>query len=82
MSAIEHELVAKISRLSADQQRKVLEFVQMLEAPIQTAYSARDLMKLPHEERKRLMQAALALAADEDFETFEAYSEEDFDESS
>ena len=44
--------------------------------------SAHELMKLSLEEHKRLIEEAFALAADEDFETFEAYSEEDFDESS
>ena len=40
-------------------------------------YSARELMKLPFEERNNLVMAALELAVDEDFEVFEAYSEED-----
>jgi hypothetical protein len=47
-----------------------------------TPYSARDLMKLSLEERISLIEAAFTLAANEDFETFEAYSEEDFDKSS
>jgi hypothetical protein len=33
-------------------------------------------MQLPAEERQRRVQAAIASAADEDFETFEAYTEE------
>ena len=82
MSTIEHELAARISRLSPDQQRRVLEFVQTLEAASELAYSARDLMKLPVEERIRLIEAAFALAAEEDFEIFEAYGDEDLDESS
>lgn len=80
MSALEHELTEKISQLSAEQQRRVLEFVQHLEAAPKAFYSARDLIKLPPEERERLIQAAFELAADEDFETFEAYSEEGLDD--
>ena len=38
-------------------------------------------MQLPPEERNRLVRIAIELASDEDFEIFEAYSEEDFDES-
>ncbi|HVU13162.1 MAG TPA: hypothetical protein VHD90_17910 [Phototrophicaceae bacterium] len=72
MSALEHELVEKISRLSVDQQQEVLEFVRGLEKPSQVVYSARELMKLSTAERQRYMQAAFDLAADEDFETFEA----------
>lgn len=82
MSTLEHELVEKISRLEPEQQRQVLAYVQTLEAAPEQALSARDLLKLPREERQRLMAAAFALAADEDFETFEAYSEEPLDESS
>ena len=38
-------------------------------------------MQLPDEERERIVRASIEAAADEDFEIFEAYSEEDFDES-
>jgi hypothetical protein len=81
MSAVEQELIEKINHLSPEQQQQVLEFVEHLErrAP-QKTYSARELMRLPHEERQRLVHAAFALAADEEFEIFEAYSEEEFDD--
>jgi hypothetical protein len=82
MATLEQELVAKISRLNADQQRKVLEFVQTLEAPPTRVFSARELMKLPQAQREHIIAEAFALAAEEDFEIFEAYSEEDFDEPS
>jgi hypothetical protein len=42
-------------------------------------FTARDLLKLPPEERRRRVADALQAAAGEDFETFEAYSEEDAD---
>jgi hypothetical protein len=80
MSAVEQELIEKISYLNSDQQRQVLEFVESLESF--KRYSARELMKLPPEERERLVQAAFALAAEEDFEVFEAYSQEALDDSS
>jgi hypothetical protein len=81
MSAIEHELIERISHLDADKQRLVLAFVRDLESDTPT-YSARELMKLPFEERNRILLEQLQQAEDEDFEIFEAYSEEDFDESS
>jgi hypothetical protein len=80
MSAIERELIEKINQLSPEQQKEVLEFVERLETVKQ--YSARELMKLPVEERERLMSAAFTLAAEEDFEVFEAYREEGLDDPS
>lgn len=76
MSAIERELIERISQLNVDKQQRVLEFVRNLEsdAPVRR-YSARELMKLPLEERNRILIEQLAQAADEDFEIFEAYSE-------
>lgn len=41
--------------------------------------SARDLLNLPQKVRERLIAEAFEAAADEDFETFEAYSEEEPD---
>lgn len=43
-------------------------------------YTPLDLMKLPVAERNRILAEQFARAADEDFETFEAYADEDFDE--
>ncbi len=37
-------------------------------------------MRLPVEERNAILQGQLAQAADEDFEMFEAYSEENLDD--
>jgi len=82
MSALEHELIERISRLDEEKQRKVLEFVQEIEeTPQEQFYSIYDLMKLPVEERERLVIESLKRSANEDFEIFEAYSEEDFDDS-
>jgi|GEM_PF-4334104 len=43
-------------------------------------YTAEELIKMPLEERNRHVAEALELAKDEDFEIFEAYSEEDLDD--
>ncbi len=56
MSTLEHELVEKITQLSTEQQRRVLAFVEHLEAK---PYSASELMNLPPEERGRLVKAAI-----------------------
>jgi hypothetical protein len=54
--------------------QRVLGFLEQLddERPL----SALELMRLPAEERQKRVQAAIASAADENFEIFEAYSEE------
>jgi len=83
MSALERELIGRISHLDSEKQRRVLEFVRDLEeAPANRIYSAQELMKLPFEERNRILQEQLQRAENENFETFEAYSEEEIDESS
>jgi hypothetical protein len=74
MSAIEQEILQRIRNLPPEHQRRVLAFVTQLEE--ERPLSARELMQLPAEERQRRVQAAIASAADEDFETFEAYTEE------
>jgi hypothetical protein len=78
MNGIEQQLFEKISHLSADQQQRVLEFVEELEAP-RHQYSAQELMRLPPAQREAILRAQLEMAANEDFELFEAYSEEDLD---
>ena len=81
MSAIEREIIEKVKRLDEVRQERVLEFVESLESqPPETNLSARELMKLPFEERNRLVIAALERSADEDFEVFEANDADDFDD--
>jgi hypothetical protein len=83
MNTVERELIERIHHLDEEKQRQVLEFVQTIETPTeQKRYSARELMKLPFAERNRILLEQLERAANEDFETFEAYSEEEIDESS
>ncbi len=81
MTTIERELIEKITHLDEEKQRRVLEFVQSIEtAPQQIHYSARELMKLPREERNRLVKLALQRSWDQDVELFEALDEADFDD--
>jgi hypothetical protein len=81
MTTLERELIEKISHMDEEKQRKVLEFVRSIEEPPpQKTYSARELMKLPYEERNRLAKLALESSLDEDFEVFEALDEADFDD--
>jgi len=72
MNTVEQEIVNKLHRLSDDKQQKVLEFIEALQETPSHTLSARELMKLPAEDRDRLVAQAFELAVNEDFETFEA----------
>ena len=50
------------------------------EKPIEQGahYTAQELLLMPPEQRSRVLAAAFEAAADDTFEIFEAYSEEDF----
>ncbi len=72
MNTIEREIVDKLHRLSDDKQQKVLEFIDSIEEKSPRTLSARELMKLPADERDRLVAQAFELAVNEDFETFSA----------
>jgi uncharacterized iron-regulated protein len=74
---VEQQIVEKLHRLDDAQKRRVLEFVTALQQT--PARPARDLLRLPPEERELLVAAAFEAAAGEDFEVFEAYSEEEPD---
>ncbi len=78
MSTLEQELIEKISHLDEDQKRHILEIVETMEKP--RTYTALELLELPVEERENYIARSFELAANEDFEIFEAYSEEDFDD--
>lgn len=78
MTTLEQELIEKITHLDEDKQRRILEFVETIEKP--RTYTALELLSLPLEERERYIAWSFELAANEDFEIFEAYSEEDFDD--
>lgn len=78
MSVIDHEIMTRVQQLSEEQKQGVLDYLRNLEtAELGVRLSARELIKLPLEERQRIVAASFALASDEDFEIFEAYSEED-----
>jgi hypothetical protein len=75
MTTVERELIEKISNLDVEQQRRVLDFVRSLEGPeLEKTYTARELMKLPPQERNRLVIQALERSANEEVELFEIYS--------
>jgi len=71
---VEQQIAQRVRTLGEDQKRRVLEFITVLEQ--HRTYSARELLTLPPQERAVLVEAAFQAAQDEDFETFEAYSEE------
>jgi hypothetical protein len=74
MNMLEKEIIEKFQQLDSSARQRVLGFLEQLEH--ERPLSALELMRLPAEERQRRVQAAIASAADEDFEIFEAYSEE------
>jgi hypothetical protein len=75
--SVEQQIMEQLRNLDDAQKRRVLNYVHTLQpAP---SLSARDLLHLPPDERDRLVAAAFEAAADEDFEVFEAYSEDDLD---
>lgn len=74
MNVLEKEIIEKFQQLDSSARQRVLGFLEQLEH--ERPLSALELMRLPAEERQRRVQAAIASAADEDFEVFEAYSEE------
>lgn len=83
MNTLEQEILSEISKLDEQRQRRVLDFIRSLETPTyptKRRYSARDLLQLPLEERERLVAESFAAAADENFEVFEANTEDDFDD--
>ncbi len=58
---LEEELIEKILQLDEFQQRRVLEFIESMddEAAAERHYTAKDLMRLPPEERDRIARDAL-----------------------
>jgi hypothetical protein len=76
--SIEQRIMERVRQMSEAQKQRVLAFV-MHASQQPPVYSARDLLQLPAEERERLVAAAFEAAADEDFEIFESYAEEDLD---
>jgi hypothetical protein len=82
ITSIEQEIMDKIHNLDDQAKRRVLDFVNNIHISTPRLLTAHELMQLPFEERERLVKMALESSADEDFETFEAYTEDDFDNGS
>ncbi len=78
MTALEQQVIEHIQHLDESCQQQVLAFIQELEAEQQ--YPVLRLAKLPPSKQERAIAEAFELARGEDFETFEAYSEETLDE--
>lgn len=78
MSSLEQEILQRINKLNPENKRRVLDFVAQLED--ERPLTLQELKKLSYKERQARVKAAIELAADENFETFEAYSEEFIDE--
>jgi len=74
VSALEQEILERVRNLAPAKQLRVLDFLNELEH--HRPLTARELMALPPAEREHYVKAAIATAAEEDFETFEAYTEE------
>lgn len=77
MSTFEQKLIKVVSRLDDAGKEQVLKFAENI-AP--RFYSLDELTLMSPEEREKAVAASFAAAADEDFEIFEADSEEDFDD--
>lgn len=78
MSIAQQQILDLMAHMNADQQRELLSAARQIVLP--RTYTALELQQLPKAERERYMALSHALAADEDFEIFAAYSEEDIDD--
>jgi hypothetical protein len=79
MTPATHELIELVEKLDEQQRQQVLDYVRQLAAPTQRFYTVRELSQMSPKERQRHILAAFEAAKDEDFEIFEAYSEEDLE---
>jgi hypothetical protein len=79
MIPIQDELLHLFEQMDDQQRNHLLNLARQLVQP-PPHYTARELLALPKEERERLVAQSIALATDEDFEIFEAYSEENIDD--
>jgi len=77
MSAIDQTILNELHKLTETDQHQVLDFIRYLQQP---TYTALELLKLSPELRQHYIAKSFALAQNEDFEIFEAYSEEDLDD--
>jgi hypothetical protein len=81
MSVLEETIMQQVRQLSPEQQADVLKYInQVNQTPSTKPMSPVEIMRLPLAERQRILQASMQAAADEDFEVFEANTDEDFDD--
>lgn len=63
---LEQEIMTRLSKLDEGQQRRVLEFITTLETPEpRFYYTAQELLRLPADERERMVAEAFGVAVDE-----------------
>jgi hypothetical protein len=76
--SFEEEIIQRVRELEIEQQKRVREFIRGLatqpEKSSSAIYSARELLKLPLDERNRIIAAAIDRVADDDIELFEAFT--------
>lgn len=77
--SIDQQIIEAIRRLDDSQKRQVLNYVRQTLRQ-KSSYAVWELLQLPPDERERQIASAFEAAAQEDFEVFEAYSQEDLDE--
>lgn len=65
MTTLEQEIMTRLSKLDEGQQRRVLDFIATLEAPPRFYYTAQELLRLPAEERERMVAEAFGVLSDE-----------------
>ncbi|MDX2076358.1 MAG: hypothetical protein SFZ02_07990 [bacterium] len=80
MTTIEQEILTLIGQMDENQQHQLLDTARQLIQKPHRYYTAVELLELPEEERERYMAWSFAQAENEEFEIFEAYSEEDSDD--
>lgn len=76
LNTVEQAIIDRLHEFHTEAQRRVLEFIEQLKAQPRTHYSAIELMRLPAEERDRIVAEVFRLAENKDFKISEAYSEE------
>lgn len=63
-TSLEREIMARLSKLDEGQQRRVLEFIDTLEPQPRFYYTAQELLRLPADERERMVAEAFGVAVD------------------
>lgn len=68
MTRLEQEIMTRLNKLDAEQQRRVLDFIEALEPQPRFYYTAQELLRLPADERERMVAEAFGVAVDKAFD--------------